>query len=93
MPTSAHLPKEHATGDYTIADLAELYPVSRATVYRVLERTREASCLPLPTVPTRADPWVYRELGLSNERLGCLCRYCWSTCGLAWWGGAFRTDS
>lgn len=36
----AHLLKEHATGDYTIADLAELYSVSRATVYRVLERAR-----------------------------------------------------
>lgn len=39
----AHLLKEHATGDYTIAELAELYSVSRATVYRVLERAREAS--------------------------------------------------
>jgi DNA invertase Pin-like site-specific DNA recombinase len=28
----------HATGDYTIADLAELFTVSRPTVYRVLER-------------------------------------------------------
>ncbi|MFD7137795.1 recombinase family protein [Streptomyces sp. NPDC059894] len=36
----AHLLKEHATGDYTIAELAELYSVSRATVYRVLERAR-----------------------------------------------------
>jgi DNA invertase Pin-like site-specific DNA recombinase len=39
----AHLLKEHATGDYTIAELAELYSVSRATVYRVLERARQAS--------------------------------------------------
>ena len=28
----------HATGDYTITDLAELFAISRATVYRVLER-------------------------------------------------------
>ncbi|MBV9026890.1 MAG: helix-turn-helix domain-containing protein [Streptomycetaceae bacterium] len=34
----AHLLKEH-----TIADLAELFSVSRATVYRVLERARDAS--------------------------------------------------
>src|SRR2546427_286397 len=27
-----------ATGDYTIADLAELFTVSRATVYRTLQR-------------------------------------------------------
>ncbi|MFE2424850.1 helix-turn-helix domain-containing protein [Streptomyces hokutonensis] len=36
----AHLVKEHATGEHTIADLAELFSVSRATVYRVLERAR-----------------------------------------------------
>lgn len=28
----------HATGDYTIADLAELFVVSRPTVSRTLER-------------------------------------------------------
>ncbi len=39
----AHPLKEHATGDYTISELAELYSVSRVTVYRVLERAREAS--------------------------------------------------
>ncbi|MDT0470222.1 recombinase family protein [Streptomyces gibsoniae] len=39
----AHLVKEHATGEHTIADLAEIFSVSRATVYRVLERAREAS--------------------------------------------------
>jgi DNA invertase Pin-like site-specific DNA recombinase len=36
----AHLVKEHAVGEHTIADLAELFNVSRATVYRVLERAR-----------------------------------------------------
>ncbi|MEN3584098.1 recombinase family protein [Streptomyces sp. ZYX-F-203] len=34
----AHLVKEHKSGEHTIADLAELFSVSRATVYRVLER-------------------------------------------------------
>jgi hypothetical protein len=31
-----------ATGEYTIADLAELFTVSRATVYRTLQRTPAA---------------------------------------------------
>ena len=31
-----------ATGDYTIADLAELFTVSRATVYRTLQRAPAA---------------------------------------------------
>ncbi|GAV41725.1 recombinase family protein [Streptomyces acidiscabies] len=35
----AHLVKEHRSGEHTIADLAELFSVSRATVYRVLERS------------------------------------------------------
>ena len=33
------LARMHATGDYTIAELAELFSVSRPTVYRVLQRT------------------------------------------------------
>jgi DNA invertase Pin-like site-specific DNA recombinase len=32
------LVEQHATGEHTIADLVELFSVSRATVYRVLER-------------------------------------------------------
>jgi DNA invertase Pin-like site-specific DNA recombinase len=32
------LRRMHATGDYTIADLAELFTVSRPTVYRTLQR-------------------------------------------------------
>lgn len=40
----AHLLKLHATGEHTIAELAELFEVSRQTVYRVLERaTRTAA--------------------------------------------------
>jgi predicted DNA-binding protein YlxM (UPF0122 family) len=30
----------HASGDYTIADLAELFTVSRPTVYRTLQRSQ-----------------------------------------------------
>jgi DNA invertase Pin-like site-specific DNA recombinase len=36
----AHLVTQHRSGEHTIADLAELFSVSRATVYRVLERHR-----------------------------------------------------
>lgn len=35
-----YLVEQHATGEHTIADLAEIFSVSRATVYRVLERAR-----------------------------------------------------
>ncbi|MEW2161026.1 recombinase family protein [Streptomyces sp. NPDC007189] len=34
----AHLGEQHATGEHSIADVAELFSVSRATVYRVLDR-------------------------------------------------------
>ena len=34
------LVKLHATGDYSISDLAELFNVSRPTVYRTLKRTK-----------------------------------------------------
>jgi DNA invertase Pin-like site-specific DNA recombinase len=36
----AELRRMHDAGGYTIADLAEVFSVSRPTVYRVLERTR-----------------------------------------------------
>ena len=36
----AHLIKLNAEGEHNISDLAELFDVSRATVYRVLERAR-----------------------------------------------------
>ncbi|MER7578126.1 recombinase family protein [Streptomyces sp. NPDC126514] len=38
----AHLVEQHRGGEYTIADLAEIFSVSRATVYRVLERAQNA---------------------------------------------------
>ena len=34
------LTRMHATGDYSISDLAELFAVSRPTVYRTLQRVR-----------------------------------------------------
>src|SRR5919112_2389096 len=38
----AHLIKLHGTGEHSIAELAELFSVSRPTVYRVLERAQRA---------------------------------------------------
>jgi DNA invertase Pin-like site-specific DNA recombinase len=38
----AHLVKLHTAGEHTIAELAELFEVSRPTVYRVLERAAAA---------------------------------------------------
>ena len=38
-PRQAELARMHATGEYTIADLMEVFSVGRATVYRTLERT------------------------------------------------------
>ena len=34
--------KMHKTGEHSISDLAEIFSVSRATVYRTLERTQSA---------------------------------------------------
>ncbi|MET9622783.1 recombinase family protein [Streptomyces sp. NPDC006464] len=39
----SHLVQQHQSGEHTIADLAELFSVSRAAVYRVLERHQNAS--------------------------------------------------
>jgi len=38
----SELTRMHATGDYTIADLMEVFSIGRATVYRTLERTTPA---------------------------------------------------
>lgn len=37
-PRQAHLVKRHTDGEHSVADLAELFEVSRPTVYRRLER-------------------------------------------------------
>jgi DNA invertase Pin-like site-specific DNA recombinase len=42
----AHLVQQHKSGEHTIADLAELFSVSRATVYRVLERSQTSAATP-----------------------------------------------
>jgi DNA invertase Pin-like site-specific DNA recombinase len=42
-PRQAHLRKLHAAGEHTIAELAELFEVSRPTVYRVLERAQDTT--------------------------------------------------
>ena len=39
----AELRRMYDTGEYAISDLAEIFAVSRPTVYRVLERTRDTS--------------------------------------------------
>jgi len=39
------LRRMYDTGDYSISDLAELFDVSRLTVYRVLQRTKRADAL------------------------------------------------
>ena len=39
----AHLLKLHAAGEHTVVELAELFEVSRQTVYRVLERAAGVS--------------------------------------------------
>jgi DNA invertase Pin-like site-specific DNA recombinase len=36
------LTRMHATGEYTIADLMEVFSIGRATVYRTLERDAPA---------------------------------------------------
>jgi DNA invertase Pin-like site-specific DNA recombinase len=42
------LVRMHDTGEYSKADLAELFTVSRATVYRVLERHRSTTAASQP---------------------------------------------
>nr|WP_282601818.1 helix-turn-helix domain-containing protein [Paracoccus sp. PARArs4] len=37
---AAELTRMHATGEYSVSDLAELFSVSRPTVYRTLARQR-----------------------------------------------------
>lgn len=38
----------HATGNYSITDLADLFSVSRPTVYRTLQAKQTAAPLPAP---------------------------------------------
>lgn len=51
----------HASGDYTIAEIGELFSVSRPTVYRALQRTPADAVLPADTRPF-PDVAKYDEL-------------------------------
>jgi DNA invertase Pin-like site-specific DNA recombinase len=64
----AELVRMHATGDYTIAELMEVFSVGRATVYRTLERSQPARPRHGQEVMRRhvpdlaADPAGYQDL-------------------------------
>jgi AraC-like DNA-binding protein len=55
------------SGDYSIADIAALFGISRPTVYRSLERTTALPPLPADTRPapdiTRYDQFLARAPG------------------------------
>jgi len=53
-----HLLELHGSGNYTQAELAELFGVGRSTIYRTIERLR-----PKPAEPER--PFTMRPLGVS----------------------------
>jgi len=40
------LKRMHDTGDYSVSDLAELFSISRPTVYRTLDRQRSPADAP-----------------------------------------------
>ena len=42
----AELVRMQATGEYTVADLVEVFSVCRATIYRVLNRAATSTCSP-----------------------------------------------
>jgi DNA invertase Pin-like site-specific DNA recombinase len=50
----AELVRMHATGDYTIAELMEVFSIGRATVYRVLNRA--ATSTPSPAAVPGPSP-------------------------------------
>jgi DNA invertase Pin-like site-specific DNA recombinase len=56
------LTRMHTTGEYTIADLMEVFSVGRATVYRTLERTRRRASVPAALLAQTARR--YCPLGL-----------------------------
>ena len=58
----AELTRMHATGEYTIADLMEVFSVGRATVYRTLKRTTSVR----QAVPTIRSPWL-QAAGTNRE--------------------------
>jgi DNA invertase Pin-like site-specific DNA recombinase len=50
------LRRMHGTGDYTVTDLAELFKVSRPTVYRTLQREPISENVGALRNPKRATP-------------------------------------
>ena len=50
-PARAEPVRMHATGEYTIADLMEVFSIGRATVYRVLERASTQPPSPAAALP------------------------------------------
>jgi DNA invertase Pin-like site-specific DNA recombinase len=48
----AHLAGLHASGEYTMSELAKLFSVGRSTVYRAVERVRQ-----------KAAMWAKKDLG------------------------------
>ena len=56
----------HASGDYAIAQIAELFSFSRPTIYRALQRTTDGRNCPL--TPGHSSTWR-NTMGLSHERL------------------------
>jgi DNA invertase Pin-like site-specific DNA recombinase len=63
----AHLLEQHQNGKATIAELAELFHVSRATVYRVLERAR-ATAASFPQLAERPVPSLAKYDELLTQR-------------------------
>lgn len=69
-----HLTDLHYSGDYSTAELASLFGVTRSTVYRALERTRQAArtpdsagprcntASPQAVPPVRLASWSLRPL-------------------------------
>lgn len=63
----ADLRRMHASGDYSIADLAELFTVSRPTVYRILWKLRR----PLESQEFRRTDGSCRETEGRSAFIGC----------------------
>jgi DNA invertase Pin-like site-specific DNA recombinase len=55
----------HASGDYPITEIAELFSVSRPTIYPALQRTPSPAALP---ADTRPDPNVAKYDELLSSR-------------------------
>ena len=65
-PQDREIRRMHDSGDYTVAEIAALFSVSRPTVYRSLDRTTELPPLPADTRPvpdvTKYDQLLTRKL-------------------------------